>query len=192
MSDIKIEKVETLSSRWAKLRKYTILYRRSDGRQQSLVREVHDHGNAAAVLPYDPALGKVLLVRQFRLPAYLNGHPEPLLEACAGLLDGDDAETCARREADEELGYRLGTMRKVGNPFMSPGSLTERVTLFLAEYDAAHRIGRGGGHEEEGEDIEVVEMTFGEAWTRVENGTITDAKTVILLAFLRLELAGAR
>jgi nudix-type nucleoside diphosphatase (YffH/AdpP family) len=192
MSDIKIEKVEILSDRWAKLKKYTILYRRSDGRQQSLVREVHDHGDAAAVLPYDPALGMVLLVRQFRLPAYLNGHPDPLIEVCAGLLDGDDPETCARREAEEELGYRLGALRKVANPFVTPGSLTERVSLFIAHYDASHRIGRGGGHEQEGEDIEVVELPFEEAWTRVENGTIADAKTIILLAFLRLELTGAR
>jgi nudix-type nucleoside diphosphatase (YffH/AdpP family) len=112
-----------------------------------------------------------------------------LIEACAGLLDGDDPETCARREAEEELGYRLSNLKQVCAPFSSPGAVTERLTLFLAEYDSGHRIGPGGGHEAEGEDIEVLEMPFSEAWSLAEKGIIVDAKTVILLAFLRLSLA---
>jgi nudix-type nucleoside diphosphatase (YffH/AdpP family) len=189
MKDVKIETVEILSDQWASLKKYTILYTWKDGRRERLIREVHDHGNGAGVLPYDPSRATVLLVRQFRLPAFLNGHPEPLIEACAGLLDGDDPETCARREAEEELGYRLSNLKQVCAPFSSPGAVTERLTLFLAEYDSGHRIGPGGGHEAEGEDIEVLEMPFSEAWSLAEKGIIVDAKTVILLAFLRLSLA---
>ena len=186
---VEIEGVETLSDQWASLKKYTILYTRTDGRREKLIREVHDHGNGAAVLPYDRARGTVLLARQFRLPAFLSGLPGPLIEVCAGLLDGDDPETCARREAEEELGYRLGSMREVGSPFTSPGAISERLTLFLAEYDAGHRMGPGGGHEAESEDIEVLEMPFADAWSLVEDGTIADAKTIILLAFLRFEIA---
>jgi nudix-type nucleoside diphosphatase (YffH/AdpP family) len=189
MKDIEIESVETLSDGWVSLKRYTILYTWKDGRREELVREVHDHGNAAAVLPYDPARRTVLLVRQFRLGAFLNGHPEPLIEACAGLLDGDDPESCAMREAQEELGYRVSNLRRASDIYVSPGAVTEHVTLFLAEYDSDHRVGAGGGHEAEGEEIEVLEMSFAEAWSLVENGTIVDAKTIILLLYLRLSLA---
>jgi nudix-type nucleoside diphosphatase (YffH/AdpP family) len=190
MNDVKITKVETIHDGWASLRRYTILYTRNDGTSQELVREVHDHGNAAAVLPYDKARGTVLLVRQFRFSAFINGYRAPLIEACAGLLDGDEPEACARREAEEELGYRLGQLKRIGAPFMSPGAVTEQVTLFIADYDARDRIGPGGGHAAEGEDIEVIEMPFAQAFSMVGDGTITDAKTMILLLYLRLRLAG--
>ena len=138
-----VEKVEALSHRWAKLDRYEIRYRRRDGRSENLVREVHDHGNGAAVLPYDAARGTVLLVRQFRLPAYLNGGDGDLIEACAGLLDGDDPAVCARREAEEELGIVLQNLRQVASTFMTPGAVTERLILFLADYGQASRIGAG-------------------------------------------------
>jgi nudix-type nucleoside diphosphatase (YffH/AdpP family) len=189
MRDVKIEEVETLSDQWASLKKYSILYTRRDGRRERLIREVHDHGSGAGVLPYDARRGTVLLVRQFRLPAFLAAHTEPLIEVCAGLLDGDDAETCARREAEEELGYRISNLTRMSEVFVSPGAITERLTLFLAEYTPDDRLGSGGGHEAEGEEIEVLEMSFAEAWALVESGTIVDAKTVILLLYLRLRLA---
>ena len=188
MRDVEIESIETLSDRWATLRKYTIIYTRKDGRRERLVREVHDHGDGAGVLPYDTRRGTVLLARQFRMGAFVDGHPEPLIEACAGLLDGDDPETCARREAEEELGYRLSNLRRVSDCFTSPGAIAERLTLFLAEYDSDHRLGPGGGHEGEGEEIEVMEMSFEDAWSLLENGTIADAKTIILLFYLKLSL----
>ena len=186
---IVIEKAEILSRRWARLTQYTIRYRRRDGRSETLLREVHDHGHGAAVLPYDRARGTVLLVRQFRLPAYLSGGDGMLIEACAGLLDGGDAETCARREAEEELGYRVDNLRQVASIFMSPGAITERLTMFLAGYNASSRVGAGGGHAHEGEDIEVLEVPLADAWRMVLDGRIADAKTVMLLQFLKLELA---
>jgi len=188
MSDrVVIEKSEALSHRWAKLDRYEIRYRRRDGRIERLIREVHDHGNGAAVLPYDAARGTVLLVRQFRLPAFLNGGDGDLIEACAGLLDGDDPMTCARREAEEELGVALHNLRQVASTFMTPGAVTERITLFLADYDEASRTGAGGGHPHEGEDIEVLEITFEEARLLVKRGIIADAKTVMLIMFLERE-----
>jgi nudix-type nucleoside diphosphatase (YffH/AdpP family) len=185
---VKIESVEALSRGWAKLDRYTIHYTRRDGVTEKLVREVHDHGHGAAVLPYDVARGTVLLVRQFRLPAYLSNTDGFIIETCAGLLDGNDPAECAKREAEEELGYRLSKLRQVASTFMTPGAVTERLTMFLADYDAAMRIGDGGGHAHEGEDIEVVEMPLAEARQMAKNGGIIDAKTVMMLMFLEREL----
>ena len=185
---VEIEKVEPLSRGWAKLDRYTLRYRRRDGREDRLIREVHDHGHGAAVLPHDAARGTVLLVRQFRLPAQLAGQDGFLIEACAGLLDGDDPEACARREAEEELGVRIANLRPRGKVFLSPGAVTEQVTLFLADYDEAQRIGQGGGHAHEGEDIEVLELPFAEMRRIVKDGRIMDAKTVLLSLYLESEL----
>lgn len=183
-----IEKVEPLSRHWAKLDRYTIRYTRSDGREDVLSREVHDHGHGATVLPYDARRGTVLLVRQFRVPAYLHDHDGFIIETCAGLLDGDDPAECARREAEEELGFRLSNLRFMTTVYSSPGAMTERISLFLADYDHDSRIGTGGGHAHEGEDIEVMEMTFDEMRRMVQDGRIVDAKTVMLSLFLEREL----
>ena len=185
---VRIEAVEALSRAWAKLDRYTIRYTRGDGAAETLTREVHDHGHGAAVLPYDAARKTVLLVRQFRLPAYLSNTDGFLIEACAGLLDGNDPAECARREAEEELGYRLSNLRQVASCFMTPGAVTERLTMFLADYNAAGRIGDGGGHAHEGEDIEVLEMPLAEARLKAKDGGIIDAKTVMLIMFLEREL----
>jgi len=185
---VKIEKAVVLSNNWARNLQYTINYRFRDGRRQRLIREVHDHGSGAAVLPYDPVRRTVLLVRQFRLPVHLSGRDGDTLEACAGLLDGNDAETCARREAEEELGYQLTNLRKVAQTFMTPGAVTEELTMFFAEYDPASRISAGGGHAAEHEDIEVVEMPFAEALAMALDGRMIDAKTVMLLLFLERAL----
>src|SRR4029453_3229185 len=134
-----------------------------DGTLERQVRQTYDRGHGAVIMPYDPERGTVLLVRQFRLPAYVSGHPEPLIEACAGLLDEDDPETCIRREAEEELGYRLTHVRRLYPPYMSPGSVTERLWFFVADYSPADRISDGGGHADEGEDIENLEMTVDKA-----------------------------
>lgn len=183
-----IETVEPLSRRWAKLDRYTIRYTRQDGREDVLVREVHDHGHGASVLPYDAKRGTVLLVRQFRLPAYLHDHDGFLIEACAGLLDGDDPAQCAKREAEEELGFRLTNLRFMTTVYSSPGAVTERISLFTADYDHAARIGAGGGEAHEGEDIEVLEIAFDDMRRMVQEGRIVDAKTILLSLFLEREL----
>jgi len=183
---IRNRRTEILSDDWAVLTRHTFEYRRRDGRWEPQVRQTYDRGDGAAILPFDPARGTVLLVRQFRLPAYVTGHPEPLIEACAGLLDRDDPETCIRKETEEEMGYRLGGVRRVFDIYMSPGSVTERLSLFVAAYSEADRLGAGGGDVAEGEDIEVLEPTLEEALAMVADGRIIDAKTIILLQHLKL------
>jgi nudix-type nucleoside diphosphatase (YffH/AdpP family) len=187
---VRIKSVETLYKGWSTLKKVVLDYHRNDGRWESQTREVVDHGHGAAVLPYDHGRGTVLLVRQLRYAAFDSGHPEPLLEACAGLLDGDRPEDCARREAEEELGYRPSDFRFLSNPFMSPGSLTERVALFIARYTPADRISDGGGRADETEDIEIVEMTLADAYAATQDGRIIDAKTIILIQHLILTERG--
>ena len=183
MSDrIRIRSVELLSDGWTKLKKVVLDYRRRDGRWDTQTREVYERGEAATVLPYDPERGTVLLVRQFRLPVYLASGADSLLEACAGVLDGDeDAETCIRREAEEEMGCRLRDLKRLYSAYTIPGSVTERVTFFTACYTPADRISAGGGHPDEGEDIEVVEMTLDDAFAATRDGRIVDAKTILLI-----------
>ena len=71
------------------------------------------------------------------------------------LLDDDDAtaETAIRREAEEETGYRVDSVTRIGEYFMSPGSVTERVAFFAAPYTAHLRVSEGGGLAGDGEDI---------------------------------------
>jgi nudix-type nucleoside diphosphatase (YffH/AdpP family) len=178
---IVIRTEEVLSDDWAVLKKVTFDYRRRDGRFERQVRQTYDRGNGAAILPYDPDRGTVLLVRQFRLPAYVNGHPEPLVEVCAGLLDTEEPEACIRREAEEELGYRLCHVERVFEAFMSPGSVTERLVFFTARYSPSDRIGQGGGDVSEGEDIDVIEMGLDRAMAMVAKGGIVDGKTIMLI-----------
>ncbi|HEV2507440.1 MAG TPA: NUDIX domain-containing protein [Mesorhizobium sp.] len=183
---IRIRSQEILSDDWAILKKTTFDYRRRDGVWETQVRQTYDRGDGAAILPFDPDRGTVLLVRQFRWPAFVTGHKEPLIEVCAGLLDKDDPETCIRKEAEEELGYRLNGVKLVFTPYMSPGSVTERLWLFAARYTPADRISEGGGAPEEGEDIEVLEMLVDDAMAAISDGRIIDAKTILLLQHLKL------
>jgi nudix-type nucleoside diphosphatase (YffH/AdpP family) len=189
---VRIRSVEVLSDDWAVLKKTTFDYRRRDGTWETQVRQTYERGDGATILPFDRERGTVLLVRQFRFPAYVTGHGEPLVEACAGLLDADDPETAIRREAEEELGYRLGEVRRLYTCYMSPGSVTERLWFFLAGYRPSDRVSDGGGHAEEGEDIEVLEMTLDDALALVADGGIVDAKTIMLLQHLALEQRAAR
>ena len=183
---IRIRETRVLSDDHYVLRKTVFDYRRRDGSWQTMSRETYDRGNGAAILPYDPVRGTVLLVRQFRYPAYVNGHPLPMIEAIAGLLDAKDPLTTVAEEAEQEAGYRIRAPVRVFDAFMSPGAVTERLSLFIAEYGAGDRIGPGGGLQGEGEDIEVLEPSFAEALAMVADGRICDAKTVMLLQHLRL------
>ena len=187
---VRILKEELLADDWARLTKYTIDYRRRDGGHETQIRQVYDRGNGACILPIDPNRGTVLLVRQFRMPAYVTGHDPYLIETCAGLLDDLDPEAAILKEAEEELGYRLRDIVRVFDLYMSPGSVSERLAFFTARYAPADRISDGGGALHEGEDIEVLELAFDEAMAMVRAGTIVDAKTVILLQHAALAVAG--
>lgn len=180
--DVVIRGVELTSQGWHVLRRTSFDYRRRDGRWERQQRETYDRGNGAVILPYDLDRRTVLLTRQFRFPAYVNDHPDGLLiEAAAGLLDADDPLTAIRRESAEELGVSLIRIDHVFDAYMSPGSVTERLHFFAAAYTPASRTGNGGGVAEEGEDIEVLELDFGEALTMTEDGRIADGKTIMLL-----------
>lgn len=185
--DVEIRTVEMLSGRHFPLRSYTVSYRRRDGERQELRREVYGVGRCAVVLPFDARRSTVLLTRQFRLPAAVNGDPPFLVEACAGIVEGGAAPAAAvRAEAEQELGCALRDLRELFALYPSPGATTERLHFFIAEYDPSGRSGEGGGLPEEGEDIEVLEMPLDEAWAMVGRGEIMDAKTVLLLQHLLL------
>lgn len=184
---VTIDTVETLSDDWGLLRKFHLRYRRKDGTEQHLIRQVYDRGNGAVILLYNKDRQSVILTRQFRLPALVNGHPDGMLmEAAAGLLDADDPESAIRREAEEETGYRLAKVERLFAAYMSPGSVAEQLHFFAAEYADADKIGAGGGHAGEGEDIEVIEVPFAEALRMIEDGRLVDAKTMLLLCHARV------
>ncbi|WP_053150605.1 GDP-mannose pyrophosphatase NudK [Pseudomonas sp. P97.38] len=183
---VRIKHVEVLSDNWYVLRKTTYDYLGRDGRWQELTRETYDRGNGATILLYSKVKQTVVLTRQFRFPAFVNGHDDLLIETCAGLLDNDDPHTCIRKETQEETGYVIQDVRKVFEAFMSPGSVTERLHFFVGEYFDEDKQHEGGGLEEEGEEIEVLEMSLDQALGMVEAGEICDAKTIMLLQYAKL------
>ena len=185
---VRMVEQRVLSDNWYVLTKNTFDYQRNDGQWQRQSRETYDRGNGAVLLPYNRAKGTVVLIRQFRFPAFVNGCADGLLiEACAGLLDGDEPEACIRREAQEETGFAVRAPRKVFEAYMSPGSVTEKLHFFVAEYEDADRVTAGGGAAGEGEDIEVLEMPLAEAMALVDAGTIRDGKTIMLLQYAALK-----
>ncbi|MFB0946968.1 MAG: GDP-mannose pyrophosphatase NudK [Spirosomataceae bacterium] len=178
---------EILSDNWYTLRKITFDYLRSDGSWQTQQREAYDRGNGAVILLYNKESNKVILTRQFRMPTYLNGNESGMMiEACAGLLDNDNPEDCIRKETEEETGYVINDVKKIFELYMSPGSVTEILYFFVAEYTKNQLLSDGGG-EDETEDIEVLELDFQEALKMVKTGEIRDAKTVILLQYAAME-----
>ena len=184
---VRIISEQLLSDNWYTLKKYTFSLLRRDGQWQEQSREVYDRGNGAVVLLYNRDKKSVVLTRQFRFPIYLNGHDGFLIEAAAGLLDNASPETRIVAEAEEETGFRVTRVEKVFEAFMSPGSVTEKLYFFIAEYADQQRNGEGGGIAEEGEDIEVLEMDFDQALQAITDGNIMDAKTIMLLQHLRLK-----
>lgn len=185
--NIKVIKDEVLSDNWYILRKVTYTYEKKDGSVHTQSREAYDRGNGATILLYNPGKKTVILTRQFRLPTYLNGNEDGMLiEACAGLLDKDDPENCIRRETEEETGYRITEIRKVFEAYMSPGSVTEILYFFIAEYSDHMKVAEGGGVDHEEENIEVMELQIDQALDMVASGEIKDAKTIMLLQYLRL------
>ncbi|KKO62592.1 GDP-mannose pyrophosphatase NudK [Janthinobacterium sp. KBS0711] len=185
---VRIQDVQTLSHDWYLLQKTTFDYLRHDGRWQTQTRETYDRGDGATILLYNKIKRTVILIRQFRFPTYRAGHDGFLIESAAGLLEEASAEQRIRAEVEEETGYRVGQVHKVFEAFMSPGSVTERLHFFVAEYDPASRIGDGGGLAQEGEDIEVLELPLAQAMRMVADGRICDGKTIMLLQHAQLQL----
>ena len=179
---VRVHETTLLSDNWYVLKTTRFEWRRNDGQWQRMDRETYDRGNGAVLLLFNPRRGTVVLTRQFRFPAYVNGCADGLLiEACAGLLDGDAPEACIRREAQEETGYAVRQPRKLFEAYMSPGSVTEKLHFFVAEVDDSDRVAAGGGEAAEGEDIEVIELPLADALRQVERGAIQDGKTIMLL-----------
>lgn len=190
MNDPKIEikKTELLSDNWYILNKVTFDYQKKDNTWITQKREVYDRGNGAAILLYNSQKKTVILTKQFRLPTYLNGNESGMMiEVCAGLLDEDNPEECIIRETEEETGYRIANVQKVMETYMSPGAVTEILYLFVGEYDQSMKVSEGGGVEHEEENIEVMEMSYDEAYAMIESGQIKDAKTILLLQYAKIK-----
>jgi nudix-type nucleoside diphosphatase (YffH/AdpP family) len=185
---VRVHDETVLAEDWSVLRKTRLSFRRSDGVWQEQWRETYDRGNGATILLYNLDRRTVILTRQFRYPAFVNGYDDLLIETPAGLLDQAEPEARIRAETEEETGFRLGAVRLIFEAFMSPGSVTERLYFFVAPYEAASRMGHGGGNAEEGEDIGVIEWDIEEALRGIVSGEIRDGKTIILLQYAALHL----
>lgn len=184
---VKNVQTEILSDNWYTLRKVTFDYQKKDGSWEQQNREAYDRGNGATILLYNKANKTVILTRQFRMPTYLNGNETGMLiETCAGLLDNNNPEDCIRRETEEETGYTVSHVRKVFEAYMSPGSVTEILYFFVAEYSKEMKTGVGGGLADDQENIEVLELPFGEALQMIANGQIRDGKTIMLLQYAQI------
>jgi nudix-type nucleoside diphosphatase (YffH/AdpP family) len=185
---IRVKNVRLLSDNHYVLKTTAFDWRHSNGEWQNLERETYDRGNAAALLPYNLARRTVILVQQFRYAAYVNGYDGLLIEAVAGVLDNETPEVHIRAEVEEETGHQVGEIKKVFEAFMSPGSVTEKLHFFVAEYHPDMRVGNGGGIASEGEDIEVLELPFDQAMTMIDDGRIADAKTIMLLQYAAMNI----
>ena len=180
-------KKETLSEAWYRLYRYTFDYQKEDGEWETQQREAYDRGNGAAILLYNPEKATVILTRQFRMPTYVNNNPDGMMiEVCAGLLDGDDPESCIIKEVEEETGYKVSRVQQVFEAYMSPGAVTEKLHFFIAEYRDDMKVSGGGGAAHESEHIEVIEVGFEKALEMIESGAIVDAKSILLLQHAQL------
>lgn len=188
MQPVKILEEQILSDNWYTLKKYTYEIIKKDGSTQQQTREVYDRGNGAVILLYNRPRKTIILTRQFRLPSFVNGNQKGLLiEACAGLLDQDNPQEAIKRETEEETGYRIDEAEKIFEAYMSPGSVSEILYFFIAEYQPSMKVNEGGGIAQEQEDIEVLELNFEEAYNMIETGEIRDAKTILLLQYLKIK-----
>lgn len=176
-----------LSDNWYTLNKYSFEYQSHNGEWQQQHREAYDRGNGATILLYNPSKGTVILTRQFRMPTYVNGNTDGLLiETCAGLLEQDNPEDCIKREAEEETGYKVNKVQKLFEAYMSPGSVTEIIHFFAAEYAEDMQVSAGGGLAHEQENIEVLELDFARAYSMIASGEIKDGKTIMLLQYAKI------
>lgn len=186
--EIKITETSLLSDNWYILNKVTFTYQKENTPIQTHTREIYDRGNGAGILLYNSTKKTVILTRQFRLPTFLNGNKSGMMiEVCAGLLDQDNPEQAIIRETEEETGYRISKVQKVFETYMSPGAVTEILYLFIGEYDESMKVSEGGGLDSEQENIEVLEYSFDEAYSMIESGELTDAKTIMLLQHAKIK-----
>ncbi len=184
---IKIKETEILSDNWYTLNKVTFDYQKENGEWETQSREAYDRGNGATILLYNKENKTVILTRQFRLPTYVNGNKSGMMiEACAGLLDKDNPEDCIKKETEEETGYKISKVKKIFESYMSPGSVTEILYFFIAEYDKSMKISEGGGLKDEQENIEVLELNFDDAFNMISSGEIQDGKTIMLLQYAKI------
>ena len=187
VKNVRILQTDILSDNWYILKKIRYEFTANDGAHTIQTREAYDRGNGATILLYNKEKRTVILTRQFRLPTFINGNTDGMLiEACAGLLDKDNPEDCIRRETEEETGYQVKDVRKIFEAYMSPGSVTEILYFFVAEYSNDMKMHEGGGIEEEQENIEVLEITFDEAMHKIDTNEIKDGKTIMLLQYAKL------
>ena len=189
MQNSKVRNVQkkTLSDNWYTLNKFSFEYQKEDGTWEKQEREAYDRGNGAAILLYNTRKKTVVLTRQFRMPTYVNGNDDGMMvELCAGLLDGDNPEDCIRKEVEEETGYRISQVQRVFESYMSPGSVTEILYLFIGAYEDRMKVGEGGGVDHETENIEVLELDFITALKMMNTGEIKDAKTIMLLQYAQI------
>jgi nudix-type nucleoside diphosphatase (YffH/AdpP family) len=185
--NVKIIEEKVLSNNWYVLKKIIFEYRNKQGEWQTQAREAYDRGNGATILLFNKENQTVVLTEQFRMPTYINGNDSGMLiEACAGLLDKDNPEDCIRRETEEETGYRIGEVKKVFEAYMSPGSVTEILYFFVAEYSKAMKVNDGGGAAGEQENIDVLEIDFKKAIEMINTGKIKDGKTIMLLQYAKI------
>jgi nudix-type nucleoside diphosphatase (YffH/AdpP family) len=185
---IKIIETKLLSDNWYTLNKITYKYLNKNGEWETHLRETYDRGNGATILLYNKAQQTVILTRQFRLPTFVNGNESGMLiEACAGLLDNDNAEDCIKKETEEETGYKIKNVQKIFEAYMSPGSVTEIVHFFVAAYSKDMKISEGGGLTEEQENIEVLELKFEDVIQMISTGEIKDGKTIMLLQYAQIQ-----
>ncbi|RZL38882.1 MAG: GDP-mannose pyrophosphatase NudK [Pedobacter sp.] len=187
IDNVKIVDTEILSDNWFVLKKITYEYTKANGTKTIQTREAYDRGNGATILLYNKVQNTVILTRQFRLPTFVNGNADGMLiESCAGLLDKDNAEDCIKRETEEETGYKITDVRKIFEAYMSPGSVTEILHFFIAEYAKEMKVSEGGGVDHEEENIEVLELSIDDAMNRIKTGEIKDGKTIMLLQYIKL------
>jgi GDP-mannose pyrophosphatase NudK len=189
MAEVKIIDTQILSDKKYTLKMVNFEYRFKNGKWEKQGREVFDHGNAASALLYNKEKRTVILVQQFRIATYLNkNNTGILIETCAGLLEENEPpEESIKREIEEETGFVVNSVNKVTEVYTSAGSLTELLYLYTAEYSPDQRKSKGGGLEEEGEELDVLEIPFDRALEMVDNGEIKDAKTIIILQHARLK-----
>jgi nudix-type nucleoside diphosphatase (YffH/AdpP family) len=186
---VQVRDVETISHNKGRLISVSYEQRRRDGDPQRRKREIYDNGNSAVVLPYDADRQTVLLTRQLRIPVFLQDGSERTVEACAGKLDGENAERRIAKEMQEELGYKITKVQRLFELYVSPAAIMEKIVFFTCAYSPADKVSEGGGLKEEGEDIEVVETRLQEAAVMIATGEIVDAKTVVLIQYLSNRLS---